>query len=77
MSTTNDPIFTVTCPGCGQEAQKTIAWLKEDGHFLCAGCGNSVHFDGAAILSEMQPDFSDGVAKISREIQRINRLTKL
>ena len=35
------------------------------------------HQNISAILSEMQPDFSDGVAKISREIQRINRLTKL
>lgn len=76
MSTTNQPVFTVTCPNCGKETEKSLAWLEEDGHFSCAGCGNSMQFDGPAILKEMQADFSEGKAKLAGEIARNNRLLK-
>ena len=76
MSTTEAAVFTVTCPNCGQQAEKSLAWLHEDGHFVCAGCGTGTQFDGPAILKEMQGDFSEGKAQIARQIARLNRMLK-
>lgn len=76
MSTTDNACFEITCPSCGQKTEKSLAWLKEDGNFTCPACGTSVQFDGPALLNEMQPDLSEGIAKLRRQIAEINQLLK-
>jgi predicted RNA-binding Zn-ribbon protein involved in translation (DUF1610 family) len=35
----DDRELAFNCPKCGRENRKTIAWLKVNHSFTCAGCG--------------------------------------
>lgn len=37
----NVPI-SVRCPKCGQNAGKTVAWLKTQANFVCSRCRSAV-----------------------------------
>ena len=38
----------LTCPNCGEENSKTLAWLNENSEFVCTGC------DGLVTLQDEQ-----------------------
>jgi predicted RNA-binding Zn-ribbon protein involved in translation (DUF1610 family) len=39
QSKLDDREIAFNCPKCGHENRKTIAWLKANHSFTCAGCG--------------------------------------
>ncbi len=33
--------ITITCPDCGHQVVKTVAWLKQNDFLHCAACGET------------------------------------
>lgn len=76
MSTT-DTSIGVTCSNCGHETEKTLGWLREHTHFICAGCQHTVEFDGLALADEVQREIEKAQLDLNRTVKQLNRRLKL
>lgn len=75
MPTTNESIG-LTCSNCGHQAEKPLGWLRLNNQFPCPGCGDTVEFDGKAILDEVERVIEQAKARLGRTVERINRSLK-
>ena len=46
--------ITVPCPVCGLEIERSVAWIKSNGHFLCDGCGSLITLLRDRFLEDLQ-----------------------
>jgi DNA-directed RNA polymerase subunit RPC12/RpoP len=51
------------CAKCGHKTPKTIAWLKSNDEFACAGCGSQIRID-AGDLAELRVRLAELEKKI-------------
>ncbi len=43
--------FPIPCPNCHQKTDKTIAWMKQNSHFTCSGCGARIRLKADEIIN--------------------------
>ena len=55
----------VTCPRCGKQVKKTVAWIKSHNEFTCSGCRNRVELD--------RDQFLDGLAMAEKTLRDFAR----
>jgi len=44
----------IPCPACGKKTEKTVAWIKANDEFVCAGCGGNVSVDRKELLAGLK-----------------------
>ncbi len=42
--------IAIPCAKCGHQTQKSIAWLKANAQFVCAGCGQVIRLESEELL---------------------------
>jgi uncharacterized protein (DUF983 family) len=67
MGTVDDLPFDTTCPECGHQIHKTIAWLKTKPN--CPGCGVRFDLDERSV-QEANQAIADFERKIDDQVRR-------
>jgi hypothetical protein len=49
----DDHVLPITCPKCGAQIEKTVAWLRENDELSCP-CGTTIHFATDELLPVLE-----------------------
>jgi len=60
--------LSIPCPQCGHETAQTIGWIKANGDFNCAGCGQAITLDSEELLGALN-EIDEIAAQIPRDIK--------
>lgn len=65
----------ITCPHCGEQFEKTAAWLNENTALDCPVCGKAIALDFEKFRNDIR-QAEDGIADFSRTIDSLNKAGK-
>ena len=79
--TDGDPVMLdsetleIPCPECGEKARKSIAWLKSNRQFTCAGCGSTINLQAEGLLAGIE-EVEKAIADLGKTLGGIGKITK-
>lgn len=62
----------IPCPACGEKAGKTIAWIRANDRYPCAGCGIEIILERDKPLAGLD-QASESLAKFKASIARLGK----
>lgn len=65
----------IPCPKCGHQTKKSIAWIKANDKFVCAGCGSTVNVQAEQLLAGLK-QLDETIDDLRRKIRDINKPLK-
>lgn len=63
----DDQSIEIPCSGCGEKAKKTIAWIRANDRYVCAGCGVEIILERDKLLAGLD-QANERIAKLMRDL---------